>query len=737
MLDSNTLNILIVDDNKNNLFTLQTLIEEHIKANIIKAESGEDALQILLQEQIDLIILDVQMPVMDGFETAQMIRSRKKTQHIPIVFLTAAYKSEQFKQKGFEIGAADYLTKPIDANQLINRIQSYLRFIFQERKHHQQLEQKVRERTAELLESNRKLQAEIIERQQIEAELQQARDQLELRVQERTAELTQTNQQLHHEINERKQIEIALQQAKETAEAAQKVAEKANLAKSQFLANMSHELRTPLNAIIGYSEMLREEAEDTGQEDFIPDLKKISAAGNHLLGLINDVLDLSKIEAGKMDLYLENFDLNHVVNEVLSTVQPLIKQKNNILETRCDEALGNIYADMTKFRQILFNLLSNAAKFTEEGLLCISINRFQQENEEWIQICVTDDGIGMTPEQQKKLFQPFTQADYSTTRKYGGTGLGLAITKEFVEMMGGTIHIVSEFGHGSMFTIMLPVLVTPLEIQREVELLLKADGIILVIDDDSAVRDLFKNKLTKMGYAVAVAASGKEGLRLAKKLRPDAIILDVKMPGIDGWNVLSTLKSNSLLADIPVIIASVEEERQKGIALGATEYLLKPVEHQQLVNVLNKYHIGEEKPNLVMIVEDEQVTRELMAESLKNQGWRVFKAENGKVALEHLDNKKPVLILLDLSMPIMDGFEFLTRLRANDKWSSIPVIILTATHLTAEEQARLQNSHVESIFQKEAYNEDELLLKFHQIISDDQRDKEQKRQSQDNQDRFF
>jgi CheY-like chemotaxis protein/anti-sigma regulatory factor (Ser/Thr protein kinase) len=725
MLNTDTLNILIVDDNKNNLFTLHTLIKEHIKANIIEAESGEDALQILLQEQIDLIILDVQMPVMDGFETAQMIRSRKKTQHIPIVFLTAAYKSEQFKQKGFEIGAADYLTKPIDANQLINRIQSYLRFIYQERQHHQQLEQKVRERTAELLESNSKLQAEIIERQQIEAQLQQARDELELRVQQRTAELTQTNQQLHHEINERKQIEIALQQAKETAETAQKVAETANLAKSQFLANMSHELRTPLNAIIGYSEMLKEEAEDIGQEDFIPDLKKISAAGNHLLGLINDVLDLSKIEAGKMDLHLEHFDLNHVINEVLSTVQPLIKQKNNTLESRSDDVLGNIYADMTKFRQILFNLLSNAAKFTEEGLICISINRFQEENEEWIRICVTDDGIGMTPEQQKKLFQPFTQADYSTTRKYGGTGLGLAITKEFVEMMGGTIHLISEFGHGSMFTIMLPILVTPLEIRRQVELLLKADGIILIIDDDSVVRDLLKNKLTNMGYAVAVAASGKEGLRLAKKLRPDAIILDVKMPGIDGWNVLSTLKSNSLLADIPVIMASVEEERQKGIALGAAEYLLKPVEHQQLVNVLNKYHLGEEKPNLVMIVEDETVTRELMAETVKNQGWRVFKAENGKVALEHLDNKKPTLILLDLSMPIMDGFEFLTRLRANDKWASIPVIILTATHLTAEEQARLQNSHVESIFQKEAYNQDELLLKFHQIINDYQYDKRQ------------
>jgi len=717
MSNPHTLNILIVDDHPNNLFTLHTLIEEHIEATIIEAESGEDALQILLQQAIDLIILDVQMPVMDGFETAQMIRSRKKTQHIPIVFLTAAYKSEQFKQKGFEIGAADYLTKPIDANQLINRIQSYLRFIFQERQHHQQLEQKVQERTTELVASNRQLQAEIIERQQIETQLQQARDELELRVKERTAELTQINQQLHHEINERKQIEAALQQAKETAETAQAVAETANLAKSQFLANMSHELRTPLNAIIGYSEMLTEEAEDIGQEDFIPDLKKIYTAGNHLLGLINDVLDLSKIEAGKMDLHLEHFDLNKAVNEVLSTVETLIQQKNNTLEIQCNEALGNIYADMLKFRQILFNLLSNAAKFTEGGLICISLNRFRETNEEWIQICVTDDGIGMTPKQQQKLFKPFTQADYSTTRKYGGTGLGLAITKEFVEMMGGTIHLVSEFGHGSLFTITLPVLVTPLEVQQQVELLLNNDSIVLVIDNDSTIRNLFKTDLTKLGYAVAVAATGKEGLKLAKKLRPDTIILDVKIPDIDGWKVLSILKNDNLLADIPVIIVSVEDVREKGMSLGAAEYLLKPINHQQLVNILNKYQVSKETSNLAMIIEDEPITREIMAERLKNQGWRVFKVENGKVALEHLDHKKPALILLDLNMPIMNGFEFLAHLRADDKWATLPVIILTSTHLTTEQQTDLQNNHVESILQKETDNQNELLIKFNQIIS--------------------
>jgi PAS domain S-box-containing protein len=847
MSENQSINILIVDDNKNNLFTLHTLINEHLEADIFEAESGVIALQILLQEKIELIILDVQMPEMDGFETAQLIRSRKKTQHIPIVFLTAAYKSEEFKQKGFAIGAADYLTKPIDANQLINRIKSYLRFIEQERYHNQDLERKVQDRTAELLKANQKLKQEIHERKQIEKKLQEAYEQMEQRVQERTQELSETNQQLQAEINERKLVEAALEalsrqnklilesagegifglnlqgdailvnpaaakmlgyevdeligcnqhdvvhhskkdgspypredcpihaalcdgnsyqrddevfwrkdgsyfvveyittpiienaeitgavvtfsditerkraeaalmEAKNAAENARAIAEAANLSKSQFLANMSHELRTPLNAIIGYSEMLKEEAEDLGQDDFIPDLLRVHSAGKHLLGLINDVLDLSKIEAGKMELHLETFNLATVFNEIVSTIQPLMEQKNNTFAVQCEEELGEMYADQTKLRQILLNLLSNAAKFTEQGLISIEASVQTEEDEKWIRLCITDDGIGMTTEQQEKLFQPFTQADSSTTRKYGGTGLGLAITKEFTEMMGGHINLISEFGHGSMFTVFLPMVVSKPITQVTKELLLKEDGIILVIDDDSTVRELFKGYLSKLGYAVAVAASGTEGFRLVKKLRPDAVILDVKMPGIDGWDVLSKLKSNPLLADIPVIMTSVEDHQQEGYALGATDYLLKPIRHEQLAFILDKYRIRDDSQNLVMVVEDDVVIREIVVEMLKHAGWRVFKAENGKVALEQLNNKKPSLILLDLMMPVMDGFEFLKKLRENEKWCTIPVVVLTSTHLNPEEQARLQG-HVETIFQKETYNRENLLLHIHQLIA--------------------
>jgi len=396
--------ILIVDDNENNLFTLRTLIKEYIDAHVLQAQSGKAALNLLLKHHVDLVILDIQMPGMDGFETAKVIQMRPKTQHIPVVFLTAAYKAEEFQQKGFALGAADYLTKPIDAPQLINRIKSYIRFIEQDRQHKQDLERRVQERTSELLE---------------------ARNELERRVEERTAQLLDAKNQ----------------------------AEEANMAKSKFLANMSHELRTPLNAIIGYSEMLQEESEELEEDNFTPDLKRISSSGKHLLGLINDVLDLSKIEAGRMELFLENFELKAIVDDVTSTVQPLVEKNSNIFKVVYGDNLGEIYSDLTKLRQMLYNFISNSAKFTTNGIISLEVKR----EAELVHFSIVDNGIGMTEEQQAKLFRPFTQADSSTTRKYGGTGLGLAITQQFTKMMGGTIEVKSKLGEGSSFELSLPV----------------------------------------------------------------------------------------------------------------------------------------------------------------------------------------------------------------------------------------------------------------------------------------
>jgi CheY-like chemotaxis protein len=688
-----SINVLIVDDNKKNLLTLRTLIEEYLDLQVIEANSGLAALKITMKQSVDLIILDVQMPEMDGFETAKTIRSRKKTQHIPIVFLTAAYKSEQFQQQGYAIGAADYLTKPIDTPQLINKIQTYVRFIEQDRQHNRELEQKVRERTAELSIANQSLQQEIIERQKIEA---------------------------------------ALKEAKQEAEIAKETAEAANVTKSQFLANMSHELRTPLNAIIGYSEILTEDAEDLGQDDFLADVQKIQKAGKHLLGLVNDVLDLSKLESGKMDLLIESIDLEILIDDVLSTAKPLIENKANQLKIERPEVFGEIQTDMTKLRQMLLNLLSNAAKFTEQGVVELQINRQVNAEAEWIIFRVVDDGIGMTEEQQAKLFQPFTQADSSTTRRYGGTGLGLTITKDFAEMMGGHIQVKSEFGFGSTFILSLPVQAKNSQTEKPSEsepIIPKGDGIVLIIDDESAVRDQLKHEMSDLGYAVACAADGIEGIKLANKLRPDAILLDVQMPEMDGWRILSMLKSDSLLGSIPVIMISMENDEYKGIAKETFDYVTKPLKNQQLGRILEKYQIGEKSKNLVMVIEDDSIFRKVIIQVVKQAGWQILPAENGQVALEYLKNKQPALILLDLNMPVMDGFEFLANLKKNDKWRSIPVVVLTARQLTPEEHARL-NTFVDTIVNKETYRQDELTLQIHNLIIDSSVPDERNHQNQ-------
>jgi signal transduction histidine kinase/CheY-like chemotaxis protein len=494
--------------------------------------------------------------------------------------------------------------------------------------------------------------------------------------------------------------------------------ETASRLKSEFLANMSHELRTPLNAILGYSEMLEEEARDTDAHGFIPDLQKIHAAGRHLLELINAVLDLSKIEAGRMELYVETFSIPALIHDVTAVIQPLVQKNQNRLEVTCPNDLGTMRADLTKTRQAVLNLLSNACKFTEGGIVTLTVSRVSEAWADWVTIAVRDTGIGMTSEQMKKLFQDFSQADVATTRRYGGTGLGLALSRRLVRLMGGDIVAASEPGQGSTFTIRLPASVadgnagTVSAPEARPDATPAVAGTVLVIDDEPSVRDLMQRFLSKEGFRVVTASGGEEGLRLARALRPDVITLDVMMPDMDGWAVLTALKANAETTDIPVIMVTIVDDRNMGYALGAADYLTKPVDRERLVAVLARHR----RDLSVLVVDDDPALRERLRRVLNREGYRVVEAENGRVALDRIREARPGVILLDLMMPEMDGFEFVHRFQTQGAWRGIPIVVMTAKDLTDEDRRRL-NGYVGQILQKGLYSRETLLEELRELVA--------------------
>jgi signal transduction histidine kinase/CheY-like chemotaxis protein len=535
------------------------------------------------------------------------------------------------------------------------------------------------------------------------------------------------NEILETEIRERKEVERDLIEMRNRAETA-------NKAKSQFLANMSHELRTPLNAIIGYSEMLQDVMtdEELDRIELAGDVDKIRTAGKHLLSLINDILDLSKIEAGKMDLSIEAFNVDELIQDVLGTIAPLAESRGNKLRVNVAGEIGILYSDVTKIRQILFNLLSNAVKFTHNGQVELTCVRSHDGLGEQVEFSVHDTGIGISAENLEMLFKPFSQGDASTTRKYGGTGLGLAISRSFAKMLGGDIEVSSAEGQGSTFSVKFPVRLDSsdeLFIERDMsshESMLSAEPRgpleqtqLLLIDDDEAVHNILRHQLSRHGYQVHSAMSGKEGLEMAQDGHFDVIVLDILMPEMDGWQVLQRLKSDSRTQSIPVVLYTIVADKEKGYALGADDYLVKPISKSKLLATLKNYRRS--SGNKVLLIDDDQHTLELIDAYLTDMDYQLIKAQNGREGLESLQREQgTMIILLDLIMPVMNGFEFIDEVRRHPEFAKIPIIIISAHDLSNRERSLLLQ-HTQVIIKKGEYNRQELIGNIETILGN-QRD---------------
>ncbi len=578
-----------------------------------------------------------------------------------------------------------------------------------------QAEEALKEKTRDLEEQARQLKAEIASRSQAEEALK-----------EKTRDLEEQTQQLKEEIASRQLAEESLVVAREDALAGARL-------KGDFIANISHEFRTPLNAILGYGEIIKFEAEKLGRADLVEDINSIETAGRHLLGLVNDILDFSKIQAGKVDLAVERFSLETLVEDVMATIRPLARRNDNRIQVAFEGSPGEMNSDPARLRQVLLNLLSNANKFTEDGEVVLDVRRRRIGDRDWVQFTVRDTGIGIDPEKILTLFQAFTQGKATTTRKYGGTGLGLSICHRLCQMLGGDISVSSDRGKGSVFTVNLPADVSQPEIPGMLEATSVPESfpvgheekdetappeaatpagedasrdLLLVIDDDQIVRDLVRRFSEREGYRVMTASSGEEGLRLAREASPDIITLDVMMQGMDGWTVLEQLRADPALQKTPVVMLTILDEKERALGLGANEYLVKPIDWKLFFAALKKHRTTYPETPL-LVVEDDLANRKAICRLLKREGWHVVEAIHGRSAFKIMERETPGVILLDWMLPDMEGPEFLERLQADPRLRRVPVLMVTAKELSDTEIQSLEGK-VDRVLKKGHYSLNDL-----------------------------
>jgi signal transduction histidine kinase len=680
--------VLVVDDDENSrLYISRQLRQAHL--TVLMAEDGQQAIDILqTNAAIDLILLDILMPTMNGFQVLELLKANPTWRHLPVIVVSGLDDLDSLV-RCIELGAEDYLFKPLNPVLLQARVGACL-------------------------------------------ERKQLRDQ-----------------------------ETAYVKQLQTEKAA---AETANRARSVFLANISHELRTPLNAIIGYSDILQEDLQDLAPS-LVPDAEKIRASGKRLLELINDILDISKIEAGKMELYLERFDVASFIEDVVHRITPQLDTRGNGFQLNCSTELGTLHADLSKLSQILLNLLDNANKFTEQGTISLTVRREDGEEQgdggdrkdgedrgekqgsrsspasssppsplSYIVFTIADTGIGIDPAHLPYLFQSFYQVDDSATRKYGGTGLGLALSQRFCQMMGGTIAVSSELGQGSTFTVRLPVDVIdhqvttvllnadPVTVEPTIEAIRLPDEakLVLVIDSDRTMRDQMVQTLNRRGFRVITAWSGEEGLRLARELHPDWILLNLMLPAFESWQVLSSLKANPSLADIPVMTIAKANNQSSSFIVGVTEYLTKPSDFSRFARLLAQYpaitanqsSIGKQS----LLIGSETSTRQIMQRLLEKETWTVTATDSIQIATGAIAQLQPDVILLDLMLPDMQGLDFLAELRARSTELPIPTICFT-THDLNRTDREWFNRSLDTLLQQTDYSQGKLMLDVCHLLS--------------------